>query len=58
MTNCSNGEGVFKPLIDTLLGTTAFPFDWEICTSAMTRFPRPLAALTTPEPVVSATRIS
>jgi CubicO group peptidase (beta-lactamase class C family) len=29
MTNSSNGEGIFKPLIDALLGTTAFPFDWE-----------------------------
>ncbi len=29
MTNSSNGEGVFKPLIDSLLGETAFPFDWE-----------------------------
>ena len=29
MTNSSNGEGIFKPLIDTLLGPTSFPFDWE-----------------------------
>ena len=29
MTNSSNGEGIFKPLIDALLGPTAFPFDWE-----------------------------
>jgi hypothetical protein len=29
MTNSSNGEGIFKPLIDSLLGPTAFPFDWE-----------------------------
>lgn len=29
LTNSSNGEGVFKPLIDTLLGPTLFPFDWE-----------------------------
>lgn len=29
MTNSSNGEGLFKPLIETLLGETAFPFDWD-----------------------------
>ena len=29
MTNSSNGEGIFKPLIGALLGPTAFPFDWE-----------------------------
>ncbi|HET6207463.1 MAG TPA: serine hydrolase [Terracidiphilus sp.] len=29
MTHSSNGEGIFKPLIDALLGPTAFPFDWE-----------------------------
>ena len=29
MTNSSNGEGIFKPLIDSVLGTTSFPFDWE-----------------------------
>lgn len=29
MTNSSNGEGIFKPLIESLVGTTSFPFDWE-----------------------------
>jgi CubicO group peptidase (beta-lactamase class C family) len=29
MTNSSNGEGIFKPVIDSLLGPTSFPFDWE-----------------------------
>ena len=29
MTNSSNGEGIFKPMIDSLLGPTSFPFDWE-----------------------------
>ncbi|HXE09476.1 MAG TPA: serine hydrolase domain-containing protein [Acidobacteriaceae bacterium] len=29
LTNSSNGEGIFKPLIDALLGQTGFPFDWE-----------------------------
>ena len=29
MTNSSNGEGIFKPLIDSVLGATWFPFDWE-----------------------------
>jgi hypothetical protein len=29
LTNSSNGEGVFKPLIDSVLGATSFPFDWE-----------------------------
>jgi CubicO group peptidase (beta-lactamase class C family) len=29
MTNSSNGEGIFKPLIDSVLGPTLFPFDWE-----------------------------
>jgi len=29
LTNSSNGEGIFKPLIETLLGETGFPFDWE-----------------------------
>jgi CubicO group peptidase (beta-lactamase class C family) len=29
LTNSSNGEGIFKPLADGLLGTTKFPFEWE-----------------------------
>lgn len=29
LTNSSNGEGIFKPLIDALLGQTGFPFQWE-----------------------------
>ena len=29
MTNSSNGEGIFKPLVDALLGQTDFPFEWE-----------------------------
>jgi len=29
LTNSSNGEGIFKPLIDSVLGPTSFPFDWE-----------------------------
>ena len=29
MTNSSNGEGIFKQLIDSVLGVTSFPFDWE-----------------------------
>jgi hypothetical protein len=29
MTNSSNGEGIFKPLIDSVLGPTSFPFNWE-----------------------------
>jgi CubicO group peptidase (beta-lactamase class C family) len=29
MTNSNNGEGIFKPLIDSLLGATSFPFAWE-----------------------------
>lgn len=29
MTNSSNGEGIFRPLIESLLGKTLFPFDWE-----------------------------
>lgn len=29
MTNSSNGEGIFKPLLDALLGPTDFPFEWE-----------------------------
>jgi CubicO group peptidase (beta-lactamase class C family) len=29
LTNSSNGEGIFKPLIDALFGATAFPFEWE-----------------------------
>jgi CubicO group peptidase (beta-lactamase class C family) len=29
MTNSSNGEGIFKPLIESLLGATSFPFEWE-----------------------------
>jgi hypothetical protein len=29
MTNSSNGEGIFKPLIESVLGATSFPFDWE-----------------------------
>ena len=29
MTNSSNGEGIFKPLIDSILGPTSFPFGWE-----------------------------
>ncbi len=29
MSNSSNGEGIFKPLMDSVLGETSFPFDWE-----------------------------
>jgi len=29
MTNSSNGEGIFKPLIDSVMGPTSFPFGWE-----------------------------
>lgn len=29
LTNSSNGEGMFKPLIDAVVGPTSFPFDWE-----------------------------
>jgi CubicO group peptidase (beta-lactamase class C family) len=29
MTNSSNGEGIFKPLVDALLGNTSFPFEWD-----------------------------
>ena len=29
MTNSSNGEGIFKPLLDSTLGPTGFPFAWE-----------------------------
>jgi CubicO group peptidase (beta-lactamase class C family) len=29
MTDSSNGEGIFKPLLDSLLGATSFPFGWE-----------------------------
>jgi hypothetical protein len=29
MTNSSNGEGIFQPLIDSVLGATSFPFDWD-----------------------------
>ncbi|MGA2166703.1 MAG: serine hydrolase [Terracidiphilus sp.] len=29
LTNSSKGEGIFKPLIDSILGQTSFPFDWE-----------------------------
>ena len=29
MTNSANGEGIFKPLIDALLGPVGFPFEWE-----------------------------
>jgi CubicO group peptidase (beta-lactamase class C family) len=29
MTNSSNGEGIFKALIDSVMGPTSFPFDWE-----------------------------
>ncbi len=29
MTNSANGESIFKPPVETLLGETAFRFDWE-----------------------------
>ncbi len=29
LTNSSNGEGIFEPLIESLLGQTSFPFEWE-----------------------------
>ena len=29
MTTSSNGEGIFRPLVEALLGDTAFPFDWD-----------------------------
>jgi CubicO group peptidase (beta-lactamase class C family) len=28
MTNSSNGDKIFKPLFDSILGNTSFPFDW------------------------------
>jgi len=28
MTNSSNGDGIFKPLFDSILGRTSFPFEW------------------------------
>lgn len=28
MTNSSNGDGIFKPVFDSILGKTSFPFDW------------------------------
>ncbi len=30
MTNSSNGEGVFKRLVQALLGNTALLFDWDV----------------------------
>jgi CubicO group peptidase (beta-lactamase class C family) len=41
MTNSSNGEGIFKPLIDSLLGNTLFPFNWEGYTPYNLLPPRP-----------------
>jgi CubicO group peptidase (beta-lactamase class C family) len=41
MTNCDNGEGIFKPLADALLGPTGFPFDWEGYTPYNLRPPLP-----------------
>lgn len=29
MSNSANGEGIFKPLVEALLGETGFPFEWE-----------------------------
>jgi len=29
LTNSSNGEGIFKPLIEALFGETGFPFEWD-----------------------------
>jgi CubicO group peptidase (beta-lactamase class C family) len=28
MTNSSNGNGIFEPLFDSILGKTLYPFDW------------------------------
>jgi hypothetical protein len=28
MTNSSNGDQIFKPLFDSILGNTSYPFDW------------------------------
>ena len=28
MTNSSNGDGIFKPVFDSILGKTSFPFNW------------------------------
>lgn len=28
LTNSSNGDGIFQPVFDALLGNTSFPFDW------------------------------
>jgi hypothetical protein len=41
MTNSSNGEGIFKPLIDSILGPTSFPFEWEGYTPYNLLRPRP-----------------
>ena len=29
LTNSSNGESIFKPLVEALLGQASFPFEWE-----------------------------
>lgn len=41
MSNSSNAEGIFKPLIDSLLGETKFPFEWELYTPYDKLPPRP-----------------
>ena len=28
MTNSSNGDGIFRPVFESILGKTSFPFDW------------------------------
>jgi CubicO group peptidase (beta-lactamase class C family) len=41
MTNSSNGEGIFRPLVEALLGETGFPFDWDGYTPYDKLPPRP-----------------
>ncbi len=41
LTNSSNGEGIFKPLVEGLLGETGFPFDWDGFTPYDKLPPRP-----------------
>ena len=50
MTNSSNGEGVFKPILDLLLGESSFPFEWESYT--------PYTSIPPPPPLRQHTRVS
>jgi DNA-directed RNA polymerase subunit M/transcription elongation factor TFIIS len=56
MTNSSNGEGIYKPLLETLLRDTWTPIEWEGFTPYDQLPPRPSASISRHTPAQVDTR--